>query len=199
MTRLNRPRLINAIVFFAKNTQHCGKIKLFKLLYLLDFEHFKQTGKSVTGYDYQAWKFGPVPIDLMEEWEELGADLAQAVHIVPEKVIDYERDTVKVNQGVEFDGEHFTPRQLRIMQTLADQYGATYSPKMIDVTHQQNGAWDKVWQQGAGARRPIPYELAIPGEAADRAVLLEVAAEQRMYEDALRMARLRQALHADDA
>ena len=75
MAQDNRNRLIDVIVYFAKYTQYCGKITLFKLLYLLDFEHFRQTGKSVTGYDYQAWKFGPVPVDLMEEWEEPGGDL----------------------------------------------------------------------------------------------------------------------------
>ena len=48
----DRDKLINAIVFFAKNTKYCGKIKLIKLLYLLDFEHFRQTGRSVTGMDY---------------------------------------------------------------------------------------------------------------------------------------------------
>ena len=90
----NRQRLINAVVFFAKNTNYCGKIKLFKLLYLLDFEHFRQTGKSVTGFSYQAWKFGPVPIDLMAEWEQMEPDLASVVHIVEEQVIDFVRQTV---------------------------------------------------------------------------------------------------------
>lgn len=54
-----REKLINAIIFFANHTKHLGKIKLFKLLYLLDFEHFRQTGQNVTGLDYRAWKFGP--------------------------------------------------------------------------------------------------------------------------------------------
>ena len=43
----NREKLINAIVYFAANTQHCGKVKLFKLLYLLDFAHFRETGRGV--------------------------------------------------------------------------------------------------------------------------------------------------------
>jgi uncharacterized phage-associated protein len=80
---LARSRIRNAVLFFAKNTEACGKIKLFKLLYLLDFEHFKLTGKSVTGFEYEAWKFGPVPVDLMQEWEVLGEDLSAVVDIVP--------------------------------------------------------------------------------------------------------------------
>src|SRR5690606_25574398 len=33
----NRTKLIHAIVYFATHTRFCGKVKLFKLLYLLDF------------------------------------------------------------------------------------------------------------------------------------------------------------------
>ena len=42
----HREKLINAIIYFANNTKRCGKTKLLKLLYFLDFRHFKQTGKS---------------------------------------------------------------------------------------------------------------------------------------------------------
>lgn len=189
LTHSERQRLLQAVVFFASQTQHCGKIKLFKLLYLLDFEHFRQTGKSATGLEYQAWKFGPVPIELMEEWEELSPDLAKLVHIVEEKVIDYDRQAVKVNDGVEFDTEPFSPRQLRIMRALAEQYRDTYSAKLIDVTHAQNGAWDRVWQSGQGAHCPIPYELAIGAADPHASVVRELAQEQAQYRAAILAAR----------
>ena len=189
MANETRNRLLNAVVFFAENTLYCGKIKLFKLLYLLDFEHFRQTGKSVTGVEYQAWKLGPVPIELMEEWEELSEDMARVVHIEPVKVIDFVREAVKVNEGVTFDREDFTPRQIRIMQTLAEKYRDTYSPTMIDVTHEQNGAWEKVWQGGQGAHHMIPYELAVGDDVPEREGLLAVATERAMYLAALQAAR----------
>jgi hypothetical protein len=47
----SRQKLIQTAVFFASNTQGCGKVKLFKLIYLLDFAHFRETGRSVTGLD----------------------------------------------------------------------------------------------------------------------------------------------------
>lgn len=182
---MHRQRLINAVLFFAQNTNYCGKIKLFKLLYLLDFEHFRQTGKSVTGYDYQAWKFGPVPVELMEEWEQLEPDLAKVVSIVPEQVVDYTRLSVKANESAVFDDSEFTPRQLRIMTELAQAHRETKSGAMIDVTHAQNGAWDKVWQDGKGAHQPIPYALSIPDDAPERSTLLEVAREHSMHEASL--------------
>ena len=78
----NREKLINAAIYFADNTQHCGKIKLIKLLYLLDFEHYRQTGIPVTGLEYRAMKMGPVPMALFEEWEALEPDFAEAIAIV---------------------------------------------------------------------------------------------------------------------
>ena len=78
----NRQKLIQAAVYFALNTQGCGKVKLFKLLYLLDFAHFRETGRNVTGLDYVAWKLGPVPLELAQEWDQLDPDLAAAVDII---------------------------------------------------------------------------------------------------------------------
>jgi hypothetical protein len=49
-----REKLINAILYFAHETKYLGKFKLFKLLYLLDFEHFRLTGHSVTELDCRA-------------------------------------------------------------------------------------------------------------------------------------------------
>jgi uncharacterized phage-associated protein len=189
LTHSERQRLLQAVVYFAGHTQACGKIKLFKLLYLLDFEHFRQTGKSATGLDYQAWKFGPVPIELMEEWEELGTDLAGLVHIVEERQFDYDRQTVKLNPGVQFDTDAFSPRQLRILGDLVAQHRDTLSAKMIDVTHAQNGAWDRVWSGGQGAHRAIPYDLALSDADANSELVRELAQEQDMYRNALLAAR----------
>src|SRR5260370_37737235 len=87
----NREKLINAVVYFAANTRHCGKVKLFKLLYLLDFTHFRETGRSVTGLVYHAWRMGPVPLSLMQEWDQLESDIADAIAIVRERAIDFIR------------------------------------------------------------------------------------------------------------
>lgn len=170
-----REKLINAIIFFANHTKHLGKIKLFKLLYLLDFEHFRQTGQNVTGLDYRAWKYGPVPVVLAQEWDELEPDLAAAIAIQPEQVIDYERQ--KVVPLAEFNDSHFSRRELRIMAELVSQYGEEYSPKMIDVTHAENGAWAKVWNDGKGFNRHIAYDLAIADDEPYRDAILETAKE----------------------
>lgn len=170
-----REKLINAIIYFAQNTKHLGKIKLFKLLYLLDFEHYRSTGRSVTGLKYHAWQYGPVPVALAQEWEDLQPDMAAAVSIQPEKIIDYVRETVV--SDVPFDDSHFTKREMRIMAGIAGKYRDELSHKMIDVTHAENGAWATVWRSGAGFDQPIDYTLAVADKDPHREAILEAAKE----------------------
>lgn len=169
-----REKLINAVVFFARNTNHCGKIKLIKLLYLLDFAHFRQTGRSVTGMNYHAWQLGPVPVALFEEWEDLSADFAEAINIVPEKIIDYVRETAVPK--IEFNDSVFSRRELNIMGELALRFKEDYSKPMVNVTHAESGPWSKIWENGKGNQVKIPYTLAVPDNDPNAEVILEAAA-----------------------
>jgi uncharacterized phage-associated protein len=171
----HRTKLIHAIVYFATHTRFCGKVKLFKLLYLLDFSHFRETGRSVTGLDYQAWKLGPVPIDLQQEWDALGADFAAAIDIVPETVIDYVRE--KVVPKVEFDAGPFTKRELRLLSELATRFESELTRPLVNFTHEELGPWSKIWDNGRGKSARIPYSLAIPDEQPNREEILAAAAE----------------------
>lgn len=158
----HREKLIQAIVYFAHYTQHCGKTKLFKLLYLLDFEHFRQTGRNVTGSDYFAWRMGPVPVAVDEEWNEFEPDLASAIRVEPEIQFDYSRQ--KVIPLIEFDDSHFSKRELRLLDEIATNYETQWAKDMVDVTHAENGAWDKVWDGGRGYNQRIEYVLALDND-----------------------------------
>jgi len=178
----SRDKLINAILYFAEHTRGLGKIKLFKLLYLLDFEHFRQTGRPVTGMEYRAWKMGPVPAALVQIWDDLDPDLAEAIEIRPEKVYDYVRENVIPKRR--FDDAHFSPRELRILADLAAHYADGLSEKMIDITHAENGAWASVWKDGAGSDQVIGYRLALADNDPNREAILQAAAECRAIERA---------------
>jgi uncharacterized phage-associated protein len=178
----SRDKLINAILYFAEHTRGLGKIKLFKLLYLLDFEHFRQTGRPVTGMEYRAWKMGPVPAELVQIWDDLDADLAEAIEVRPEKVYDYVRENVVPKRR--FDDTHFTPRELRILGELSARYVEDLSEKLIDVTHDENGAWASVWQDGAGSDQVIGYRLALAEDDPNHEAILKAAAEYEAIERA---------------
>lgn len=112
-----RDKLINVIVFFARNTRYLGKTKLCKLLYFLDFEHFKETGRSVTGFDYYAWKNGPVPVELYQEIDMPEPDLAERVRFTEKPTRRGPMLTVEAVS--EFDASLFSKRERRLMESLA--------------------------------------------------------------------------------
>ena len=170
-----RQKLINAIVFFAENTQYRGKVKLFKLLYLLDFAHFLETGRSVTSLDYLAWKLGPVPLQLAQEWDQLEPDLAAAIDIQPERAIDFTRE--RAVAIVPFDDSLFTKRELRIMGELAARFREDFTQPLVNITHTERGPWDKIWDDGRGNNQRIPHSLAIADDDPNREAILEAACQ----------------------
>lgn len=179
----DREKLISTIVFFARNTTYCGKTKLFKLLYLLDFHHFRESGRSVTGLEYRAWPKGPVPFGLVQEWAQFEPDLAAAIDIVPERVIDYDRQ--RIEPKATFDDSHFTKRELRLMHELAERHRDDMTPLLIGLTHQERGPWDKIWDSGRGNDARIPYALAVPDDDPNREAVLKAASEYDGIVDAV--------------
>lgn len=160
-----REKLINAIIFFARNTHYLGKTKLFKLLYFLDFEHFKETGRSVTGLEYHAWKMGPVPQELFEEVEMPEPDMAEKVEF-SEKAT--RRGTMLVVKPlVGFDDSLFSKRELRIMDSLATEFRETLAEDMIETTHLENQPWHKIYVEEGRRQQLIPYELALRKQEAE--------------------------------
>lgn len=162
-----REKLINAVLFFAENTEYCGKVKLFKLLYFLDFEHFKLTGRSVTGLDYYAWRMGPVPTQLFDEMQSPEHDMAEALEFTEIPVYQGRSTMIKVTPKAEFSAEHFTKREIKLMQSLAAEYASTKAEEMIEATHLENMPWDKVFNKERRQQEIIPYELSLSNADAE--------------------------------
>lgn len=170
----DREKLLDAVLYFATHTKNCGKTKLYKLLFLLDFEHFKQTGRNVTGMEYFAFPMGPVPGTLNDELDEGPADdFSAAIDVKPEWVGDYRQYTVIAKR--EFNPSHFSKRELGLLDAISNAHCYKSATQMVEITHAENGVWDRVFAGGEGKYQPIPYELALDGNNA--ACLIENAKE----------------------
>ena len=95
---LAQQKTLNSIIYFVKHTKNCRKTKLFKLLFFLDFIHFKKFGTSVTGYDYIAMPYGPVPVKLYEQItnDSLPAEFKKAFVVMEEKEEDGDSKGFKI-------------------------------------------------------------------------------------------------------
>ncbi|HRD49283.1 MAG: SocA family protein [Candidatus Competibacter sp.] len=175
-----REKLIHAIIYFAKNTRFLGKTKLCKLLYFLDFEHFKETGRAVTGLDYFAWKMGPVPVALYEEIDMPEPDMAEKVEFV-EKPTRRGSPMLVVKPIAEFDDNHFTKRELRILKNLAEEFRDTQADNMIENTHLENQPWHKIYVEEGQRQQRIPYALALRKQEEES--MRDVIAERQAFID----------------
>jgi uncharacterized phage-associated protein len=177
-----REKLINLIIFISLKTRNCGKIKLFKLLYFIDFEHFKITGRSITGLSYAAWKMGPVPTALFDEINSPEPDMARALEFSETTTYKgYAMLTIKpVN---DFDSSNFTKRELQLMQRLTEQYCSTIADEMIEATHLEDSPWDRVFNKENNKQGIIPYSYAL--RKSEKEEMEKVVAEKKQLVESL--------------
>lgn len=153
----NREKLFNMIIFFVNNTNKCFKTKLFKLLYNADFIHFKETGRSISGLDYVAWKWGPVPSDLWQEFKVPKEDFKKYIQLVGNE------KSCRIIPKTKFNDKYFSTRELRILENVSFIFKEAETDLMIESTHLKNHPWDRtVKTKGDGAK--IDYLLAFDGD-----------------------------------
>jgi uncharacterized phage-associated protein len=183
-TRNAREKLINAIIFFATNTNYCGKVKLFKLLYFLDFRHYQERGRSVTGLDYFAWDMGPVPKELREELRNPKPDFSQKIELT-QIPTNKGNEMLGINPSNSFSPKYFTKRELRIMKELSEEYRDTKAKKMIKDSHLENQPWHQIYEVENKKDCQIPYDLALRKQNKDL-MLQKIADHEQMINNGYR-------------
>lgn len=178
-----REKLIEIVKFFAQQTNRLGKVKLFKLLYFLDFTHFRDTGRSVTGMDYFAWKMGPVPVALFEEIETPSDEWSGQVSF--ESIAVAKGTMLKIDALSDFDRAHFSKRELRIMEALAEQFKDAKADDMIEATHLENSPWHQVFEVQNRRQAQIPYTMSLLSQ--DKDLMGEAIRDRDEMLTALRM------------
>lgn len=173
-------KLRNAVIFFISNDKTVKLTKLMKLLYYLDFLHYKETGQSVTGQEYTAWPKGPVPTDVWHELrlkQDRGCGLKEVVAALP---VDEKADAfgfdLKPVKGAKFSERLFTKRELRIMKELAEIFKGTPAWLVVDATHQRGTPWETTVKT-KGEKALLDYDLALQGLAKEE--LERIREEQR--------------------
>ena len=159
----NEEKLINAMIYFIKNTKYCYTIKLFKLLNFLDFEHYRQTGRGVTGLEYKALDMGPVPIDLHERIKQKDSKITDKINI-KENTSDIDKVDSRefiIKNKVKFNDEYFSKREMEILETLSYIFKNTPSEDISNFSHIKNSPWERIYKKGEGKNQSIPYELAL--------------------------------------
>lgn len=119
-----------------KEEDPISNLQLQKVLYFTWVEYYKKTGKILFLDDICAWQFGPVVPEVYYEYCAYGG---RPINIMCETAIS-DSDT-------------------EILNDIVEKYIKIPVNKLVDMTHQKGTAWDMVYQNGAGNRKVIPFEL----------------------------------------
>jgi uncharacterized phage-associated protein len=165
---ITEQKILNGIKYFIIKTKNVGRTKLFKLLYFLDFMHFKKYGTSVTGYEYYTFSFGPVPQKLYNQMKDNNLPASFKEHLVCiEEKMDNEEDDYKQFKfklkNKKIDLEWFSPNELEILEQVAFIFKDVPAKSMTEITHLHNSPWSKTVEE-KGMGKFIDYFLALDDE-----------------------------------
>lgn len=128
-----------------------GATKLNKVLYFADFAHFRRTGRSITGAEYQKLPQGPAPRRLLPVREKLLRD--HSVELRIETFLGYTQHRLVPLRDA--DAAIFSAEELETVdEVLADLRNLT-AKQVSDLSHAEPG-WLLV-DEG----EVIPYEASL--------------------------------------
>lgn len=150
-----REKTLEALRFFHENVRHASHIKLLKLLFYMDLVHFRRTGRTVTGLQYEAWQFGPVPRALWNEIKDPASDLHQHFEITDSEAVTMPAREVagiaeaggtyyragRLTPRSRHQHQYLTRRELSIAAELAEVFCDATSEIMSEASHNRFGPW----------------------------------------------------------
>ena len=181
MEYINKEKLINSILYFIKKVKYPGKTKICKLLFNLDFTHFKETGKSVTGLDYYAWERGPVPESL---FYKISGDIVSEEFQPYIEVIKREK-LHEIFSKKKPDLSVFSKREKRILEEVAEIYKYAKAEEMPEISHLKEKPWYTTLKS-KGETKKIDYMLAID-DTAESISKEEATVRQKFIEETHKM------------
>jgi uncharacterized phage-associated protein/DNA-binding transcriptional regulator YiaG len=150
---LDLDKFSQMVGFFAQS-QEPSEVKLNKLLFYADFYHFNKTGYSISGAQYRAIDYGPVPnnYDILFNYAEKSGivckDLVQySEHIYGKHYL--------AQKYFKFDVELFSEEELETLKIVADKFKDFSATKIKDVSHEEDA-----WTCNSEEKSIIDYTLA---------------------------------------
>lgn len=141
------------------NLTDAFKTKLNKLLFYIDFDHFRNHGQSITGLQYCAISWGPVPNNFNLLFD----------HLVQLKYLNHEYHVFPYG----YEGEKFLPRDLtgeqlckltesesKSVDYVVRKIGSLNSAQISELSHKEKG-----WIDNKDINARISYEYSFDLEA----------------------------------
>ena len=130
-------KLSQMVVFFTKKLSPT-KTMMNKLLFYADFLSYKNTAYSISGVNYMAHNYGPVPVRFNGVFDYITSK--NLVNLSFEDYGEYtgERFTPKNFSG--FNSEVFLKKELEVLNEIVKKFGKYNAKKITKLSHEET-AW----------------------------------------------------------
>jgi len=134
----NLEKIVNVILFLAKEVQPLYKTKLIKLLYLADEQSVKDIGVPITWLKYKVWKKGPVPKSLFEEISFYeGRKLSPAITLIKDD------QSIRIANNQDPDLTVFSEYEIDTLNRTIANFGNLSGKELIEICHSGESLWFK--------------------------------------------------------
>jgi uncharacterized phage-associated protein/DNA-binding transcriptional regulator YiaG len=126
------------------------KTKLNKLLFYADFYMYQLTGHSITGLEYRAIPYGPVPKDY--DYLYLKLQDEQKINIV-EVAFDNGQYGEKIEPATKPQKAYFTETEMAVLEKVMATFKAHTTREIVDISHHE-----PAWMENKADRKLISYQ-----------------------------------------
>lgn len=119
-------------------------LRLQKILYFIWEDYYIEKQEHLFNNDICAWKLGPVLPDVYVEYCMYAA--------APIRFNDKCLSDLKVK-------ERILEKDQSIIEEALNKYTTKSTRDLVDMSHEKNKPWDKTYQNGAGNKNIISFDL----------------------------------------
>lgn len=185
MTASQLDKLRNTIVYLSDNVFDPTKTKILKLIYLCEEWSVKQFTFPFFGFEFYAWKFGPVQQDTYnaldpKKNEQIGTD--NFLHGIIS--LQKEGPHLIIKPLVYFCDDEFSDNDILIMNEVIEKYKSADARDLVNVTHKKCSLWyNTVMKEDGLLNRFDKNEQSTSNHVLDFSELLQPEKKEIYHED----------------
>ncbi len=135
LTKTDKEKLGNTVVYIASHTSYLSKTKLLKLLYFMEEYSVRRFHTPFLGLPFEVWQAGPVVKDVF-------IDLSETPVILDGYVTkQIKGDATYILPIKEFCDDEFSDNDLVVMQEVVKRYGNKTAKELVALTHKKGTLW----------------------------------------------------------
>lgn len=142
-------KIAAAVKYFIKEMEGVFVTKMNKLLFYADFLCFRRKGYGITGLEYSALPFGPVPENWGRIYDSI-SDISMDECIFPDMT-----SGIELNSAAEPDMEVFDEKEREALKDIAERFKDTKAGEISRISHKEKG-----WLDNHESKRRIDYSYA---------------------------------------